>query len=137
MLKKLLVVLTSITLSMTTTALSAKTETKQYKGYEHSGLASWYGRQFHGRTAANGTKFNMNAMTAAHKTLPLNCTVRVTNKENGKSVVVKITDRGPFHGNRVLDLSYGASKVLGFTEKGVANVHIEVLDVPKKFVYKH
>lgn len=122
---------------MTTTALSAKTETKQYKNYDHSGLASWYGRQFHGRTAANGSKFNMNAMTAAHKTLPLNCTIRVTNKENGKAVVVKITDRGPFVGNRVLDLSYGASKVLGFAEKGVANVHIEVLDVPKKFVYKH
>ena len=71
-------------------------------------------------------------MTAAHKTLPLGCIIRVTNKSNGKSVVVKVNDRGPFVGDRVLDLSYGASKALGFTDKGLAKVHIEVLELPKK-----
>lgn len=120
-------------LSMTTTALNAKqTETKQYKTYNQTGVASWYGRQFHGRTTANGEKFNMHQMTGAHKTLPLGCTVRVTNKENGKSVVIKVNDRGPFVGNRILDLSYGASKVLGFTDKGTAKVHIEVLNLPDR-----
>lgn len=119
-------------LSMTTTALNAQTETKQYKNYNQSGVASWYGRQFHGRTTANGEKFNMHNMTAAHKTLPLGCVVRVTNKANGKSVIVKVNDRGPFVGNRVLDLSYAASKALDFTDKGVANVKIEVIQLPNK-----
>lgn len=112
---------------MTTTA---KSSPKQYN--TQTGVASWYGRQFHGRLTANGEKFNMHQMTAAHKTLPLGCTIRVTNKANGKSVIVKVNDRGPFVGNRILDLSYGASKVLGFTDNGTAKVHIEVLDVPKK-----
>ena len=67
----------------------------------------------------------MNALTAAHRSLPLNCYVKVTNKNNGKSVVVKVNDRGPFHGKRVLDLSYGAAKQLGITSKGVGNVSIE------------
>ena len=93
--------------------------------FSQTGVASWYGRQFHGRKPANGETFDMNALTAAHRSLPLNCYIRVTNKNNGKSVVVKVNDRGPFHGNRVVDLSYGAAKQLGITNAGTAKVSIE------------
>ena len=98
------------------------------RNFSQNGVASWYGRQFHGRKTANGETFNMNELTAAHKSLPLNCLIRVTNKENGKSVVVRVNDRGPFHGNRVVDLSYGAAKVLGIVNSGTANVTIERID---------
>ncbi len=103
---------------------------KTVRKFSQTGAASWYGRQFHGRKTASGETFDMNGLTAAHRTLPLNCYIRVTNKENGKSVVVKINDRGPFHGNRVLDLSYGAAKRLGVTNAGVAKVSIERVDGP-------
>ena len=98
--------------------------------FKQTGLASWYGRQFHGRKTASGETFDMNGLTAAHRSLPLNCYVKVTNKTNGKSVVVKVNDRGPFHGNRVMDLSYGAAKKLGITAKGVGNVAIERVSGP-------
>ena len=98
--------------------------------FKQTGLASWYGRQFHGRKTASGETFDMNGLTAAHRSLPLNCYVKVTNKTNGKSVVVKVNDRGPFHGNRVMDLSYGAAKQLGITAKGVGNVAIERVSGP-------
>ncbi len=98
--------------------------------FSQTGLASWYGRQFHGRKTASGDTFDMNGLTAAHRSLPLNCYVKVTNKTNGKSVVVKVNDRGPFHGNRVMDLSYGAAKQLGITNKGVGNVSIERVSGP-------
>ncbi|ALH95650.1 septal ring lytic transglycosylase RlpA family protein [Acinetobacter equi] len=93
--------------------------------FSQTGVASWYGRQFHGRPTASGETFDMNGLTAAHRTLPLNCYIRVTNNTNGKSVVVKVNDRGPFHGNRVVDLSYGAAKQLGITNQGTAKVSIE------------
>ncbi|MGO2121274.1 MULTISPECIES: septal ring lytic transglycosylase RlpA family protein [unclassified Psychrobacter] len=93
--------------------------------FKQTGLASWYGRKFHGRKTASGETFDMNALTAAHRSLPLNCYVKVTNNTNGKTVVVKVNDRGPFHANRVLDLSYAAAKQLGITNKGVGNVSIE------------
>lgn len=98
--------------------------------FSQTGVASWYGRQFHGRKTANGETFDMNALTAAHRSLPLNCYIRVTNKNNGKSVVVRVNDRGPFHGNRVVDLSYGAAKNLGITNSGTASVSIESVDGP-------
>ena len=98
--------------------------------FTQNGVASWYGRQFHGRKTASGETFDMNAMTAAHRSLPLNCYIRVTNKDNGKSVVVKVNDRGPFHGNRVLDLSYAAAKQLGMSSAGTGNVSIERVDGP-------
>lgn len=98
--------------------------------FSQTGVASWYGRQFHGRKTASGDTFDMNQLTAAHRSLPLNCYIRVTNKENGKSVVVKVNDRGPFHGNRVVDLSYGAAKRLGITNSGTAKVNIERVDGP-------
>ncbi|MBJ9984640.1 septal ring lytic transglycosylase RlpA family protein [Acinetobacter sp. S40] len=98
--------------------------------FTQTGIASWYGRQFHGRKTASGDTFDMNELTAAHRSLPLNCYIRVTNKDNGKSVVVKVNDRGPFHGNRVLDLSYGAAKRIGLTNAGTAKVSIERVDGP-------
>ncbi|ANF82111.1 hypothetical protein A3K93_07835 [Acinetobacter sp. NCu2D-2] len=98
--------------------------------FTQSGTASWYGRQFHGRKTASGDTFDMNGLTAAHRSLPLNCYIRVTNKTNGKSVVVKVNDRGPFHGNRVLDLSYGAAKQIGLTHAGTGKVSIERVDGP-------
>jgi len=98
--------------------------------FSQTGVASWYGRQFHGRKTASGETFDMNAMTAAHRSLPLNCYIRVTNRSNGKSVTVKVNDRGPFDGNRVLDLSYGAAKSIGVTNAGTAKVSIERVDGP-------
>ncbi|MCU4518684.1 septal ring lytic transglycosylase RlpA family protein [Acinetobacter schindleri] len=98
--------------------------------FSQTGTASWYGRQFHGRKTASGETFDMNGMTAAHRSLPLNCYIRVTNKNNGKSVVVKVNDRGPFYGNRVLDLSYGAAKQIGITNAGTAKVSIERVQGP-------
>ena len=98
--------------------------------FSQTGTASWYGRQFHGRKTASGDTFDMNGLTAAHRSLPLNCFIRVTNKTNGQSVIVKVNDRGPFHGNRVLDLSYGAAKQLGITNSGTAKVSIERVDGP-------
>lgn len=98
--------------------------------FQQNGVASWYGRQFNGRKTASGEVFNQNGFTAAHRSLPLNCYVKVTNKANGKSVVVKVNDRGPFHANRVLDLSYGAAKQIGITSSGTGNVSIERVSGP-------
>ncbi|BBP97781.1 hypothetical protein BSFA1_29100 [Burkholderia sp. SFA1] len=95
--------------------------------FEQKGKASWYGRMFHGRKTASGEKFNMNAMTAAHRTLPLASWVRVTNEANHKTVVVKINDRGPYVRGRVIDLSYAAAAVLGMRGAGTQKVKIEGL----------
>lgn len=92
-----------------------------------TGSASWYGGKFHGRTTANGERYNMNEMTAAHKTLPFGTKVRVTNQRNGQVVTVRINDRGPYAGNRVIDLSRGAAQAVGMIRQGVAPVKIEVL----------
>ena len=97
------------------------------KGFEQRGPASWYGNPFHGRKTANGETYNMNEMTAAHKELPLGPRVEVTNLSNGRKVVVRINDRGPFHGNRVLDLSRAAAEELGTLNAGVAQVQIRAL----------
>lgn len=98
------------------------------KGYEQTGYASWYGRKFHGRLTSNGEIYNMYGMTAAHKTLPIPSYVRVTNQATGSSVVVRINDRGPFHSDRIIDLSYAAAKKLGFYESGTAPVHLVAID---------
>ncbi len=92
-----------------------------------SGSASWYGGKSHGRTTANGERFNMNGLTAAHRSLPFGTKVRVTNRKNGKSVVVRINDRGPFHGNRVIDLSRGAAQAVSMVGSGTAPVTLQVL----------
>ena len=93
-----------------------------------SGMASWYGPGFHGNPSASGERFNQNAMTAAHRTLPFGTQVVVTNINNGQSVVVRINDRGPFSGDRVIDLSAGAARVLGLIQSGVAPVRLDVLE---------
>ena len=99
--------------------------TKSFKRFQQEGMASWYGRQFHGRKTASGETFNQNALTAAHRTLPMTCTIRVTNQDNGKSVIVRVNDRGPFHSGRILDLSYAAAKQIGIVNSGQGNVTIE------------
>jgi rare lipoprotein A len=95
--------------------------------FEELGQASWYGGQHHGRTTASGAKFDMNKMTAAHRTLPLGTNVRVTNLDNGRSVEVLINDRGPYVGTRVIDLSREAARRLQMEHEGIAPVRIEQL----------
>ncbi|MGI4814912.1 MAG: septal ring lytic transglycosylase RlpA family protein [Janthinobacterium lividum] len=95
--------------------------------FVEQGPASWYGKQFHGRRTASGERYDMYAMTAAHRTLPLASYAKVTNIRNGLSVVVRINDRGPFHGKRVIDLSYAAAEVLGLQRSGTSKVEIEGL----------
>ncbi|MDZ7826168.1 MAG: septal ring lytic transglycosylase RlpA family protein [Gammaproteobacteria bacterium] len=97
------------------------------EGYEAEGLASWYGRKFHGRNTSNGERYDMFALTAAHKSLPLPTWVRVTNLANDRSTIVRVNDRGPFHGERLIDLSYGAAVKLGFADSGVTRVRIEAI----------
>lgn len=97
-------------------------------GYRAKGVASWYGKKFHGRDTSNGERYNMYAMTAAHKTLPLPTNVRVTNLENGKSIVVRVNDRGPFVKNRLIDLSYAAAVELDVVKNGTAMVEVVALN---------
>ena len=95
--------------------------------FEQRGMASWYGKGFHGRKTANGERFDMRAMTAAHPSLPLDSWVLVRNLANNKVAVVRINDRGPYHGNRILDLSYAAAKRLSFVNHGATQVEIRRL----------
>ncbi len=97
------------------------------KNYQEKGLASWYGARFNKKRTSSGERFNMYKMTAAHKTLPLASRVKVTNLHNGKTVVVKINDRGPFVSNRVIDLSYAAAKKLGMVGRGTAAVSVTAM----------
>ncbi|HEX5545578.1 MAG TPA: septal ring lytic transglycosylase RlpA family protein [Nitrospira sp.] len=96
-------------------------------GIKDRGVASWYGEQFHGRQAANGGLFDMEALTAAHRTMPLGSIVRVVNLTNGKHLYVRITDRGPYEKGRILDLSHGAAVRLGMKHEGVAHVQVEIV----------
>lgn len=96
-------------------------------GYQEHGGASYYGKKFHGRRTSSGEVYDMYAFTAAHKSLPLPSYARVTNLDNGKSVVVRVNDRGPFHSNRIIDLSYAAAVKLGYREKGTARVQVQAL----------
>ncbi len=96
--------------------------------YDETGIASWYGDPFHGRRTAIGEVYDMNELTAAHKTLQLPTYARVTNLGNGRSVVVKINDRGPYVNNRIIDLSRRAAQLLGFEQQGVAKVRVQVVD---------
>ena len=95
--------------------------------FKQSGVASWYGAWHHGKVTANGEAFDMFAMTAAHKTLPLGSLVKVTRKDNGRSIIVRINDRGPYKRRRIIDLSYAAADSLGMKRKGVSRVSIEVV----------
>lgn len=95
--------------------------------FEQTGIASWYGRQHHGKQTASGEAYDMNALTAAHRTLPLGTRVRVTNLDNGRSVDVRISDRGPFAGRRVIDLSYAAAQRLGAVGAGTFRVGLKTI----------
>lgn len=97
------------------------------RGFIEEGIASWYGNKFHGRPTANGEVYSMYGMTAAHKNLPIPSYVRVTNLNNGRQVVVRVNDRGPFHEGRVIDLTYAAASKLGFVKQGTAPVRVEAV----------
>lgn len=106
---------------------------KQYQvlpsaqGYKETGISSWYGLKFHGELTSNGERYNMYEMSAAHKSLPIPSYLRVTNVANGKSVVVRVNDRGPFHQDRIIDLSFAAANRLGFANQGTAKVELEAI----------
>ena len=99
--------------------------------FRQRGVASWYGKRFHGRKTASGEPYDMYAMSAAHPTLPIPSYARVTNLANGRSVIVRINDRGPFHAGRVIDLSYAAAHKLGYIAQGSAQVEVEAI-IPGK-----
>ena len=99
-------------------------------GFSETGVASWYGRKFHGQLTSSGEPFDMFQFTAAHTSMPIPAWIRVTNLENNQSLIVRVNDRGPFKKNRVLDLSWAAAKRLGFSDQGTAQVSYEVLSVP-------
>lgn len=96
-------------------------------GSEYDGIASWYGPNFHGKKTSNGETYNMHEKTAAHKTFPMNTILKVTNKSNGKSTIVRVNDRGPFVGTRIIDLSNAAAKEIDMVGTGTAPVHLSVL----------
>lgn len=98
------------------------------RGYREQGIASWYGKKFSGRATSSQEPYDPYAMTAAHKTLPLPSYVRVTNLDNGKRIVVRVNDRGPFHDGRIIDLSFAAAHKLGYANIGTANVIVEAID---------
>lgn len=100
---------------------------QHHEGFVQTGIASWYGKDFHGKKTSNGETYNMHAMTAAHKTLPIGVFVKVKNTDNGNETVVRVNDRGPFVKGRVIDLSYAAAKKVGVDIKGTAPVRIEAL----------
>jgi peptidoglycan lytic transglycosylase len=95
------------------------------EGYNERGVASWYGEKFHGHKTSNGEVFDMYQVSAAHKSLPIPSFLRVTNLDNNRSIVVRVNDRGPFHGDRVIDLSYAAALKLGYADRGTARVQLE------------
>ncbi len=97
-------------------------------GFVEEGIASWYGHKFHGRPTACGERYDMHKLTAAHRILPMHTHVRVTNLENGRQLVVRINDRGPFVKNRIIDLSYAGATELGMAEKGTARVRVEAIE---------
>lgn len=98
------------------------------QGYAATGTASWYGSKFHGHKTSNGEVYDMYKMSAAHKSLPIPTYLRVTNLANNRQVIVRVNDRGPFHGNRLIDLSYAAASKLDMLSKGTANVRLEAID---------
>ncbi len=98
--------------------------------FEQTGTASWYGKKFHGHTTSNMEIFDMYKMTAAHRTLPLPSYVEVTNLDNNKKVIVRVNDRGPFKSKRIIDLSWAAARALDYDKKGLANVHIKLVQAP-------
>ena len=115
----------TVTKPMITTAQAATQMPKSPKPYQ-VGTASWYGEYFQGKETASGEPYDMNDFTAAHTTLPLGTYVRVTNLSNGKAVILRINDRGPYVDNRIIDVSYNAARALGFKDRGVQKVRLDV-----------
>lgn len=113
-------------------AHSKVTHSKKTKKKLQRGMASWYGSNHQGKRTANGEKFNMNALTAAHKTLPMGSMVKVKSLTSGKSVTVRINDRGPFARGRIIDVSKAAAQKLGFLSRGTDRVEINVISSPRK-----
>ena len=121
--------------AVTNTSKSSSNSNRRYSSQSNSkirndvitGISSWYGPNFHGKLTANGEIFDQYGVTAAHKTLPLGTVVRVTNLDNDKSIILRINDRGPYVGDRVLDCSYGAAKRLDFVQQGTTSVRIKVI----------
>ena len=105
---------------------------KEDYSYSEVGTASWYGKDFHAKKTANGEKYDMNSLTAAHRTLPLPSIVKVTNLENGRSLVLRVNDRGPYAKNRIIDVSKRASQLLGFYTQGTTKVRVEVMEKESK-----
>ena len=99
------------------------------KGYSETGIASWYGEKFHGHKTSNGEVFDMYQASAAHKSLPIPSFLRVTNLDNNRSLIVRVNDRGPFHGDRIIDLSYAAALKLGYADRGTARVQLDAIVV--------
>lgn len=130
-------------------ALSAKTEARSSasiqapsasmvpEGEAQTGEASWYGEEFQGNTTANGETYDLNGLTAAHLTLPFGTTVRVTNLKNRKNILLRINDRGPYVGQRLIDVSWAAAKRLGFVQSGTTPVRVEVVTRPALVVAHH
>ena len=111
-------------------APASKSRSAKITGPSEVGLASWYGKRYHGRRTASGERFNMNAATAAHPTLPFGTHVRVTNLANGRSTVLRINDRGPFVKRRIIDVSRAAAGELGFINDGLTQVRVQVVSSP-------
>jgi rare lipoprotein A len=128
MIKALFLALLGILLIASASAAEAKVK----PGHSQRGIASFYHDKFHGRKTASGQIYNRNIPSAAHKTLPLGTKVKVTDTKTGKSIVVKVNDRGPFIGGRIIDLSRSAARQLGILKRGLARVEVEVLSVPKR-----
>ncbi|GAB4183862.1 MAG: septal ring lytic transglycosylase RlpA family protein [Wenzhouxiangellaceae bacterium] len=98
-------------------------------GYHERGLASWYGRKFHGRRTSSGEPFDMHQISAAHRSLPLPTYVEITNLDNGRQIIARVNDRGPFHSDRIIDLSYAAALKLGFADQGTARVEVRAINL--------
>ena len=111
----------------TYTALGQKYTPREDYNYSETGVASWYGSDFHNKRTANGEIYNMHAITAAHRTLPLPSIVRVTNLENGRSIIARVNDRGPYVKNRIIDLSQKGAELLGYKMQGTARVKVEIM----------
>ena len=103
------------------------------EGYSERGVASWYGEKFHGHKTSNGEVFDMYKASAAHKSLPIPSFLRVTNLDNNRSIVVRVNDRGPFHGDRLIDLSYAAALKLGYADRGTARVQLDAIVINSDF----
>lgn len=109
---------------------------KDERDYDEVGIASWYGKQFHGKLTANGETYNMNALTAAHKTLAMPTFVKVTNLSNKRSIIVRVNDRGPFVGDRIIDMSRRSAQILGFSDQGTTRVRVQAVDSKGRVVNK-